>query len=200
MEALAEEQAISYEKITDKPIIRFSNFRKDSDFLYIYSIVEKIRTKQFVNVCIIDYSISIIVNAKVVQLPSALKNIADHIEEAKEILNYADDWDDEGAVATDSNTFAKAVSFIVDYSKYIYEQFDIILNVPYIDILRDGSVSVHWENNEKNQLLIIFKKADEELAFFYAEQSARKIPFKSAIIPGGPVDETLAIWMKNHLS
>ena len=137
---------------------------------------------------------------KIFQLPSRLKHIAQQIEEAKELLNYADDWDDEGAVAMDGPAFEKAAGFVIDYATYIFKHFATVLSVPYIDILRDGSASVHWENKENNQFLIVFKKEADDLAYYYAEQSDRKIPFKSAIVPNAPVDETLALWMKNHLS
>lgn len=144
-----------------------------------------------------DYSFE--VNGKLYTVPVALKHIAHQIEEAGIILAYEDDWDDEGAIATDVGTFEKAVNFVIQYSVFVYNNYAIILKEPYIDILRDGSVSVHWEAAKNTQLLIIFKKEENELAYFYAEQGDRKIPFKSAIIPGEPVDETLALWMKNHL-
>lgn len=143
--------------------------------------------------------ITVKVNNLTFQLPPILKHIAQQIEEAKEILNYTDNWDDEGAIATDFKTFEQAASFVVDYAKYVYAQFKTVLCAPNIDILRDGSVSVHWETEKSTQLLIIFKKDNDELAFYYAEQSDRKIPLKSAIVPGDPVDEILALWMNMHL-
>ena len=143
--------------------------------------------------------ITVKVNDLTFQLPPILKHIAQQIEEAKEILNYTDNWDDEGAEATDSSTYEQATRFIVDYAEYVYTRFNTILCAPYIDILRDGSVSVHWETGKNTQLLIIFKKVNDELSFYYAEQSDRKIPLKSAIVPGDPVDETLALWMNIHL-
>ena len=144
-----------------------------------------------------DYTFE--VNGKSYTVPVSLKPVAHQIEEARIILEYEDDWDDEGAIATEIDTFEKAVNFLVDYSTFVYKNYAVILKEPYIDILRDGSVSVHFEAARNTQLLIVFKKEENELAYFYAEQGDRKIPFKSAIIPGEPVDETLASWMKNHL-
>ena len=144
-----------------------------------------------------DYTFE--VNGKSYTVPVSLKPVAHQIEEARIILEYEDDWDDEGAIATEIDTFEKAVNFLVDYSTFVYKNYAVILKEPYIDILRDGSVSVHFEAARNTQLLIVFKKEENELAYFYAEQGDRKIPFKSAIIPGEPVDETLASWMKNHI-
>lgn len=131
--------------------------------------------------------------------PVCLKHIFDSIEEGKEILEYGYDWDDEGALATNSSTFLKATQFIVQYATYIYRNLSVILTKPYIDILRDGSVSVHWEAGKNRQLLIIFDKKEGQQAIFYAEQGDRKIPLKGAIIPGEAIDESLAVWMKNYL-
>jgi len=139
------------------------------------------------------------VNGLKYDVPLCLKYIAKQIEEAKVILDYEDDWDDEGAVATDVNTFTKAIDFVVQYSVFIYNSYKAILKEPYIDILRDGTISVHWEASKNNQMLIIFKKDEGEIAHYYAQQGDRKIPLKSAIIPGEQVDETLALWMMKYL-
>jgi len=139
------------------------------------------------------------INGEILRVPMNLKHIADSIEEGKEILQYEDDWDNEGAVATDSNTFLKAAKFVIQYSVHIYKDSSVILTTPYMDILRDGSVSVYWESAKSNQLLVIFNKRKDEPAVFYAEQGDRKIPLKGAIIPDEAIDESLAIWMKNYL-
>lgn len=161
--------------------------------------INKIKRRDMTDVFPKESDYTFEVNGKSYTVPVGLKYIAQHIEEARIILEYEDDWDDEGAMATDLDTFEKAVKFMVDYSLFVYNNYAVILKEPYIDILRDGSVSVHWEASRNTQMLIIFKKEKNELAYFYAEQGERRIPFKSAIIPGEPVDETLAAWMKNHL-
>lgn len=142
--------------------------------------------------------VSILINDKLIEIPVALKHIAEQIEEAKEILKYGFDWDEEGAIPTDAKTFGKAASFVKDYTLYLFRRYGIALTPPYIDILRDGAVSVHWETS-KTQFLIIFKKENHELAYYFAERKDNKVPFKSAIEPGKPVDEFLALWMKKNL-
>lgn len=139
------------------------------------------------------------INEETFRVPVILKHIADSIEEGKEILQYEDDWDDEGAVAIDAKIFQKAARFIIQYAVHVYYNSSVILTKPYIDILRDGSVSVHWEAGENRQLLIIFEKKENQQAVFYAEQGDRKIPLKGVIVPGDAVDESLAVWMKNYL-
>jgi|SRR5690554_2419067 len=134
------------------------------------------------------------------ELYSNLKLIGDQIEDGAEILSRDENWDDDGALATDTETFLKAARFIVQYANHVHDKYHETLTAPYIDILRDGAVSVHWEAENNAQLLVVFKKKENELAYFFAEQGERKIPLKSAIVPNDPVDETLALWMKNYLN
>lgn len=131
-----------------------------------------------------------------------LKNIVAQIEEAKEILSYAPDWDGENGEPTDEVTFLKAANFLHKYSCYIERNFGVILTTPYFDLLKDGSVYINWElKNAK--FLIIFKKHTHPLAYFYAERKDKKgniLPFKSAIEIDGDVDEVIAQWVKTYLS
>jgi hypothetical protein len=146
-----------------------------------------------------EYRYALDINNKEYRIPYALMHIADQVEESKEILKYNFNWDDEGSLPTDEFTFSNAATFVIKYALYIFEHDGIVLKTPYIDILKDGSVSVHWET-EGSQLLIIFKKNNAGLAYYYAERKDNKVPLKSAIEPGKPVDEFLALWMKKNLS
>ena len=131
----------------------------------------------------------------------SLKHIALQIEEAKEILSYQKNWDDENAEPTDDLTFLKSAKFLFDYSSYIEGNYGIIIPAPYMDILKDGSIYLNWEM-ANSKFLIIFKKNMHPLAYFYGERidkKENKIPFKSAIEVDGDVDEITAQWMKTYL-
>lgn len=131
-------------------------------------------------------------------VPAILNGIVNQIEESKEILSYPMDWDDDGAVATDKETFHHAARFVIEYSLSAYEEYGVVLTTPYIDIMRDGSVSVLWES-EKAQMLIIFKLGDRDLAYYYAEQKDKQIPTKSAIDISESMDNILFSWMITYL-
>ena len=130
---------------------------------------------------------------------SDLSAILDQINDAREILSYETDWDGDGSLATNEAVFNNAISFLTLYSNFIYENYsNTILPAPYIDITRDGGISIFWEN-DKAKFLIIFKNADSKVAYFFAERTDTKIPFKSAIEINGPVDGAIASWMKTNL-
>lgn len=144
-----------------------------------------------------DYAFEVLEKRFIV--PVKLRHVASQIKESQEIVDYDDNWDDEGATATDGETYLKAVEFIVQYMTYVYEQFSVVLIAPYVDILRDGSISVHWEAGENAQLLVVFRKGEGQFAQFYAEGGAYKVPLKSSIVIDGPINEILVLWMKSHL-
>mgnify|MGYP001811035020 CR=1 FL=1 len=151
-----------------------------------------VANKQYIHVNISD---------EIFTFKSNLKNIALQIEEAKEILSYLPNWDDEGAKATDVQTFLKAVHFLYNYTCFIERNFDVVIRVPYVDILKDGSVYINWELDTV-KFLIVFSKNNHPLAYFYGERidkRGNKIPFKSAIELNGEVDEIIAQWMKTYL-
>lgn len=203
MESIIKEPANSYPKADHKGFCHIQRMLKISYDRPNYMIAwEKEFYKQQSKSVFFIPKADLIFNlmGKNYKIPSVLKHIKAQIEDAIEILEYPDNWDDEGALATDKYTFEQAVSFVIDYTIHNYYRFAVILGAPYIDILRDGSVSVHWKTKKEAQLFIIFKKENRELAYYYAESSERRIPLNSAIQPGAPVDETLALWMKNHLT
>ena len=137
---------------------------------------------------------------KTYSLHNDLSHLATHINEAKELLNYQTDWDEDGSLATNEVVFNNAISFLVSYANFIYQNYsNTVLSVPYIDITREGGISIFWES-AKAKFLIIFKNSDSKTAFFFGEKTDTKIPFKSAIEINGSVDESIASWMKTNLS
>jgi len=133
--------------------------------------------------------------------PSELISIADQLTEATEILNYQDDWDENGADATDQKTFLSAARFLEVYSNFIFKNYAKVLAIPYVDITRDGSISIDWET-ENGKFLIIFNKQPTNRDFYYGERLSNSISIKSAIEINSEieVDESLAIWMKLYLA
>lgn len=131
-------------------------------------------------------------------LPKQLKDVAIAIEEAKYILNFKEDWDDFGANATDLHTFMKAVDFVITYATDLLKYGQMAK--PFIDIMRDGSISVFWENS-KATLLIIFKKGSLAPSYMYGEEkkSNGNIPFKYAIENSVEIDEIVSKWLSWNL-
>ncbi len=128
-------------------------------------------------------------------LDHRLKDIADSIHDAAQILDFNEDWDDNGANSTNFQTFLKATNFLISYSTELL-RFGVI-ETPFIDLMRDGSISILWDT-PKASLLVIFQKNDSELSHFYGEEKKEKRPFKYAL-KGDEIDEIVTIWMSKYL-
>lgn len=129
------------------------------------------------------------------QLP---RKISEAISEAKELLKFKDDWDEEGALATDKATLSKTLSILRNHARHLLAEHGKTLPAPYIDIMRDGSISMYWETNVA-KLFIIIKKGDIPNSFYYGERKDNHIPLKSAIAITDGIDDSLALWMKKNL-
>lgn len=140
-------------------------------------------------------------NGKTWDAPLELKGIVDHLEQAKEILEYKEGWDDENASPTNEETFKKASDFLMQYSIYIYKYLGKgVLDTPYLSILKDGSISLEWET-PKAVFTIIFEKENNPIHYFFAKQKVDHIPIRSGIPNNGfIIEERLAQWMKNYLA
>jgi hypothetical protein len=126
-----------------------------------------------------------------------LPHIAKAIANSKYILDLEEDWDDEGANATNLSTYDRAINFIRNYSIKIF-QSGIRISAPTIEILRDGSIGVNWETS-KASFLIVFDESNEKFSYCYGKNKINGIPYKTGIENDNSVDESVASWMKKNL-
>lgn len=134
-------------------------------------------------------------------LPYELEHIARSIEKSQWLLNLKDNWNDEGGIATNKETFLKAIKFIIEYSKYIFDELDrTIIDCPDIDILQDGSIIVNWET-DGSSFSIIFDKRDTEFSYYYAKiKNGQLPPLKYAVKTNPGIDNLItAPWMAINL-
>ncbi len=169
------------------------NFPKTSFITKFYN-VEPLKPKQDSNDIVIN------IEDKKISLPEKLKHIAEAIIESKYILKLNDNWDDEGSSATDLKTYIKAINFVVKYSEHILNTpLQQVIDAPFIDIMRDGSISVLWDT-DKAKFLIIFKKNENEFSYLYGEEKSTERPFQYAIKNDNRIDEITALWMSRNLT
>ncbi|MDZ4710422.1 MAG: hypothetical protein SH818_18630, partial [Saprospiraceae bacterium] len=91
-----------------------------------------------------------------------------------------------------------SIFFLIKYSKFIFDKYNQILRKPHIDLTRDGSVSILWDT-AISSFLIIFKRTENEYAYFYGKEKLPNVPFKYAIKIGSEIDEITALWMQKNL-
>lgn len=145
----------------------------------------------------IDYDID---GVKSNFLNRRLPHIAKVISDSKYILDFEEDWDDEGANATNLDTYNRAINFVRDYSIQIFMSAEprIKISAPSIEILRDGSVAVNWET-KKASFLIVFDISNDKISYCYGKNKVNGIPFKTGVENNNDVDEIVASWMRKNL-
>lgn len=98
-------------------------------------------------------------------IPQKLKTLQKTIEKSTYIFGLQDNWDDEGSLGYDKTTWAKAVRFVIDYAKWILNNFDKVMYIPEIYHGRDSGIDILWENKEFC-MLIRFDKQIENSCFY----------------------------------
>jgi len=104
----------------------------------------------------------------ILEIPHKFKDLYDNIEKSKYILELEDDWDDEGSPAYDKTTWIRAIMFIYNYTKKIYDEFGIVVDSPKISQGPKSSIDILWKT-EIYRFLINIPKDHNKPASFYGD-------------------------------
>jgi hypothetical protein len=88
------------------------------------------------------------------------------VERSREILEWPDDWDDEGSPAYEEETWKKATDFLLRQARML-SQRGIQLPAPRILPGPGGSIDLHWETGAHE--LLVNVPVTDLLAGFYGE-------------------------------
>jgi hypothetical protein len=130
-------------------------------------------------------------------LPVELKQIATAIKEAQALLRLEEDWDMNGALPVEKKTWEAAMNLLVNYSNYLFLNYNLIIPAPQVDPCPNGSVDLFWK--EKKAQLLINSKPGTNKASFYGDLLDGEDAIKGKI-PSQGVKEYLAVWMKSLAS
>lgn len=123
-----------------------------------------------------------------------LVHIKDVIIESQNILNKKDDWDDEGACATDENTYLKSIELLINYAKDVLNTYSFTIAVPEINLTKNGSIDLEWRS-ENYILLFNIQKSENLLVHYYGEDFKTKTVIKG-FIDSFTINKDLAFWMQ----
>lgn len=97
-----------------------------------------------------------------------LVNIVELLKQkTKTILNLDDNWDGIGGKAITNETWQASVNFLLTYAQTIFENDDIIIDIPKIYPSLAGSIDIGWETKSYGFLVNISDGGN--LAVFYAD-------------------------------
>lgn len=147
---------------------------KDKNFLSKSNIFEysSIKTKYAIDrLPVYHKNINYIFqNIHIGDIPENLLYLLPNIEKSKSILSFEDDWDDEESHKYDIHTWIVTIRFLLNYSKVLYQDFNIEIDTPKIYPGPKGSIEILWEENNYKLLINIEKKGED--ALFYADNQS----------------------------
>ena len=101
-------------------------------------------------------------------VPSRFSELAEQIRKSAYILEYEDNWDDEGSIAYSKKTFSAAINFAIEYSKAIWEEKFVLIHAPNILPGPEGSIDLLWDK-QNYRLLLNIHPYPEQTASFYGD-------------------------------
>lgn len=122
----------------------------------------KAKAKPLKEFLLIDFG-----DGETLKINKTLLDVFQKIEESRYLLDFKENWDDEGSPAYLLSTWKKAVKFVANYTGLIYETFLKSIPTPEIYHSFNGSIDILWKS-DKYQLLINIP-ADNSPAKFYGD-------------------------------
>lgn len=132
------------------------------------------------------------------KIPSELQGIASFIHSSRAILELEEDWNDDGALRIDKQTWITACKAIVEYSKAVWECHSVVIPLPEMNPCPDGSIDLVWRKPNVRLLINIKVPSSKIAASGYGDLMNNDQPIK-IVIPKNKslVLDHVAYWMKN---
>ena len=105
-------------------------------------------------------------NKVIAELPLKLGELYKEIEKSKYILQYENNWDDEGSIGYAAKTWERGVQFITDYAKWTLDNMSIAIPTPKIYPGPHGSIDILWKGSNYKLLVNIPKDTNKDASFY----------------------------------
>lgn len=104
-----------------------------------------------------------------------LAHVCDAIAASQCILQLPDNFDDEGSMAYSEGTWQRAVEFVRSHTIWVWEHLELVVNAPNIAPGPDGSIDIHWEDNQRELLVNIPSDRGAPLRFYGDDKGEDRI-------------------------
>lgn len=84
--------------------------------------------------------------------------------------------------------------FLIDYAQWISTHYEMLIDVPNITPLQNGSVDILWYN-KKGKMLVNIDNSTDTKAYYYSDFHNKRNPIKGNVLIN-EIDESLAIRLK----
>src|SRR5207249_3904112 len=90
------------------------------------------------------------------------------LESSRKMLEFAQDWDGEGASPIAESTWQRAANFLRQTASTLWTNYHLRLESPSIEPVADGSIDLHWKLSNR-ELLVNISPTDEKWADYYGD-------------------------------
>jgi len=125
-------------------------------------------------------------------VPAELRYIWDAIARSRDLLNWADDWDEDGSPGYARATWDRATNFITRNAATFYERFHVRVDAPSILPGPDGSIDIQWNSGDRRLLINVPVDAEDPVSFYGDDRGRNAIEGKLDAVPANP---WLLMWL-----
>lgn len=105
-------------------------------------------------------------------LPAALSSIGQQVEQSRSMLSLEDNWDGEGSVGYNEETWQRAARVVVDSALRSWKTHRRVPPTPVISNGPDGSIDIVWRSSHR-KLLLNVPEDPQDVATFYGRDLER---------------------------
>lgn len=124
-----------------------------------------------------------------------LKPLYKEINLSKDILELEEGWDGFDAPKIPNEIYEKSISFLKEYSIFIYNNTGVVIDTPEINPGRNKNIFLSWRTQKARMAISIESKDGELIANYYGDIN-NKQPIKG-YVSTDKISEYLAYWMIN---
>jgi len=107
-------------------------------------------------------------------VPPELASLAQTLDQSSELLELADDWDEQGSPRYHESTLQRARQFVWTNTLRLWEALELSIDVPRILPGPDASIDVHWKHGQR-QLFVNVPVDDDKPATYYGDDRSRNV-------------------------
>ena len=117
------------------------------------------------------------------------------IDSSRKILEWPDDWDDEGSKSYKAATWERSVKWLQEAAIAYHKQLGIWIEPPQILPGPEGSIDIHWkiQEYERRELLINFSENEDDPVEYYGQGN------KKDLIKGSIDISQSSVWILSWL-
>ena len=117
------------------------------------------------------------------------------IERSKRILQLEDDWDGQGSPRYSEEVWRRAIDCLLRYARYSLREGDSVIPTPRIDPGPEGSIDIHWKQQQFELLMNIPSDPNLPAGFYGDDYGHTKIKGK---IKTDGINRGLLLWLVEH--